>query len=146
MNQEIEAFVQEKRVALVGVSRSGKKFGNSIMSELKQRGYDVYVVHPQAEEIGGERCYPSLSALQGKAGSVLICVSPKQAGEVLREAAGAGFDKIWVQQGADSPEVKALASELGIRPVTGKCILMYAPPVKSIHGFHRAIAKLIGQY
>ena len=46
MNQEIQDFIQGKRYALVGVSRSGKKFGNIALTELKARGYQVFVVHP----------------------------------------------------------------------------------------------------
>lgn len=146
MKQNIQDFVAAKHVAIVGVSRSGKKFGNSIATEMKQRGYQVYLVHPEAKEINGETCYPNLAALQGKAESVLICVPPAKAAQVMREAVAAGIRKTWLQQGAQSPEVLAVAKELGVDPVPGKCVLMYAEPVTSLHGFHRFIAKLIGQY
>jgi uncharacterized protein len=145
MNPAIIDFVEGKRVALVGVSRSGKKFGNMIHTELKQRGYEVFVVHPEAQEIAGDRCYPSLAALQGQVERVIICVTPRQAGQVLRDAVQAGMPKIWLQQGSDSPEVKAVAGELGVTPITGKCILMYAQPVKSFHAWHRGFARLFGQ-
>jgi len=145
MNQAIIDFVQAKRVAVLGVSRSGKKFGNTVQTELKERGYQVFTVHPQAQEIGGEPCYPNLAALKGQVDAVYICLPPQQAKEALRDAAEAGFQKIWLQQGSDSPEVLALAHELGVDPVYGKCILMYAQPVKSFHGWHRAFARLFGQ-
>lgn len=146
MNQAIQDFVQGKRIAVMGVSRSGKKFGNIAVTELKQRGYQVLIVHPEAQEIGGERCYPSVAALPAAVDGVLICVPPKHASAALREAVQAGVKNIWLQQGADSAEVHATARELGVSLITGKCILMYAPPVKSLHGFHRTIAKLVGQY
>ncbi len=66
MNQAIQDFLQGKRFAIVGVSRSGQKFGNKIYTELKERGYEVYIVHPQAQEIAGERCFPNLAALKGE--------------------------------------------------------------------------------
>lgn len=145
MNQTIQDFLDAKRVAVVGVSRSGKKFGNIISTELKQRGYQVFIVHPEAKEIGGEPCYPNLAALQGKVDSALICVQPNQAAKVVREAAQAGVKKIWLQRGAQSTEALAAARELGITPVAGKCILMYVQPVTSLHGWHRAFARLFGQ-
>jgi uncharacterized protein len=145
MNPAVAEFVEGKRVALMGVSRSGKKFGNAILTELKERGYQVWIVHPEAEEIGGERCYPNLSALQGMVDRVIICVPPKHAGQALRDAAAAGINKIWLQQGADSADVMAEARKLGLNPITGKCILMYAQPVRSFHGWHRAFARLTGQ-
>ena len=145
MNPTIEDFVQSKRLAVVGVSRSGKKFGNAIYTELKQRGYQVFIIHPEAQEIAGERCYPNLAAVRGQVDGVVINVSPVKAKQALREAVEAGITKIWLQQGSDNAEVLALARELGVTVISGKCILMYAQPVKSIHGWHRAIAKVFGQ-
>lgn len=145
MNPAVAEFVELKRVALVGVSRSGKKFGNTILSELKDRGYQVWIVHPHAEEIAGERCYPNLSALKGQVDRVIICLPPRQAGQALREAVDAGITRIWLQQGADSAEVMTEAGKLGVTPITGKCILMYAQPVRSFHAWHRAFARLTGQ-
>ena len=145
MNQEVQDFIQGKRIALVGVSRSGKKFGNTLLIELKKRGYQVFVVHPEAKEIGGEPCYPNLAALQGKVDGAVICVPARQAEQALRESVAAGIKKIWLQQGAESKQVLAAAKELGVTPVSGKCILMYAQPVRSFHGFHRAVVKLFGQ-
>ena len=145
MNQAIIDFVQSKRIVIVGASRSDKKFGNLVSKELKGRGYQVLIVHPEAQEIGGDSCYPNLAAVAGKADAVFVSVTPSRAEQVVREAAQAGFTKIWLQQGAESPEALAAAREVGVTLVTGKCILMYAPPVTSIHGWHRAFAKLFGQ-
>lgn len=146
MKQAIQDFVGLKNIAVVGVSRSGKKFGNAIATEMRQRGYNIYIVHPEAKEIDGQPCYPSLAALQGKVDGALICVPPRAASQVLREAVDAGVKSIWLQQGAQSPEVLAVAKELGVDPVAGKCILMYAEPVSSLHAFHRFFAKVFGQY
>lgn len=145
MDPTIQDFLQGKRFAIVGVSRSGKKFGNAIYTELKARGFQMSVVHPEMKEIDGEACYKSLSELAGKVDGVVICVSPRQSGQVLRDAAHAGIKQIWLQQGAQSTEALATASELGLYPITGKCILMYAPPVRSFHNWHRAFARLTGQ-
>ena len=145
MNQDIQDFIQGKRIAVVGVSRSGKKFGNIIYTELKQRGYQVSIVHPEAQEIGGERCYPNLAALRGQVDGVMVCVSPRQSAQVIKEAVDAGIRSIWLQLGAESTEALAVARELGVTSITGKCILMYVQPVRSFHGWHRAFARLVGQ-
>jgi len=130
----------------VGVSRSGKKFGNSIYTEMKQRGYTVYPVNPNADQINGDKCYASLAELSGKVDGVVICVPPQKSAQVLRDAAAAGINKVWLQQGSQSVETGKVARELGISPVEGKCILMYAGEVKSIHAFHKFFAKLFGSY
>lgn len=59
----VEDFVAQKTLALAGVSRSGKKFGNSLLKELCQKGYTVYPAHPEAKEIDGVPCVPSPTAL-----------------------------------------------------------------------------------
>ena len=145
MNQAIQDFVGCQRIAVVGASRSGKKFGNAAAKELRTRGYQVAIIHPEAQEIDGQPCYPNLSALQGQVDAVLISVPATQAAAVMREAASLGIHHVWLQQGAESPELLALGQELDLSLVSKKCVLMYAPPVKSYHGWHRGFVKLVGQ-
>ena len=145
MDQAIQDFINGKRIAVVGVSRNKEKFGNMAFTELSARGYQVFAVHPTAQEIAGARCYPSLTALRGQVDGALVVVPPQQAAPVLREAASIGLRNVWLQQGAESPEVVALARDLGLYLVARKCVLMYAPPVRSFHGAHRFFARLFGQ-
>lgn len=141
----IEEFVACKRIAVVGASRSGKKFGNGAAKELRTRGYEVFLIHPEAQEIDGQPCYPSLTALRDQVDAVFISVPAGQAAPVMREAASLGIHRVWLQQGAESPELLALGEELGLSLVSKRCILMYAPPVKSVHGWHRGFVKLVGK-
>ncbi len=146
MKKEIEEFVQSKRIALMGASRTGKKFGNAIADELKLKGYEVFLVHPEAKEISGKTCYPNLAALKDQVDAVVICLPPAKAKQAVKEVADAGIKKVWLQQGSQSPEVLAEAKELGLSPISGKCIMMYVEPVNSLHKWHRAFTKLFGQY
>jgi uncharacterized protein len=145
MNQAIQDFVSSKRVAVVGVSRQEKKFGCAIYTELKGRGYQVYGVNPTIETILGDKCYPNLAALKGQVDGAVICIKPKSVEAVLREAAAIGLKNVWLQWGANTPENEKLGRDLGLNLVSGKCILMYAEPVKSMHGVHRFFVKLFGK-
>ncbi len=145
MNPLIDDFIQCRRIAVAGISRSGKKFGNMVCKELIGKGYEIYPIHPEAKEIDGLSCYPDLKSLDGKAEGILISVAPKKAIPVLEEAASLGMKNIWLQQGAWSKEVQQTIDRLGLPVITGKCIMMYAPPVKSIHNFHRAINRFFGK-
>lgn len=146
MDCKIQDFIQAKQLAVVGVSRSPQKFGTVIYTELKARGYEVFGVNPMMDTIDGDTCFASIGDLAGKVDGVVICLPPQKTTGVLREAAASGFSKVWLQQGSQSPETRKVAAELGIDPVDGKCILMYAGEVKSIHAFHRFFAKLFGSY
>ena len=145
MNQAIQEFVGCRSIAVVGASRGGKKFGNAAAKELQTRGYQVFIIHPEAQEIDGQPCYPNLSALRGQIDAVLISVPAAQAAAVMREAASLDIRHVWLQQGAESPDLLTLGQELGLSLVSKKCVLMYAPPVKSFHGWHRGFVKLVGK-
>ncbi len=146
MDTLAQQFVGHKRIALAGASRNGKtKFGNAAAKELADRGYEVFLVHPEAKEIDGQPCYPSLAAVKDKVDGVLVCVPPRQAENVLREAAAVGLRDVWLQQGAETDRLLALGKELGLNVVSRRCILMYAQPVRSFHKWHRMFNQVTGQ-
>lgn len=140
----IDGFLKQPALALVGLSRSGKKFGNVACRELKAKGYRVYPIHPSADSIDGTRCYSSFSALPEPIDALLVVVPPAQALSVVREAAAAGIHRVWLQQGASSPAVLAACAELGLETVSGECILMYAAPA-GVHKFHGWIWRVLGK-
>ena len=147
MNTRIQEFISGKRIAVVGASRTNDKykFGNMAATELKRRGYEVYLVHPQAETINGEKTYPSLSALAGKVDGVLVSVPASNGGPILQDAAAAELRNVWIQQGGESSELIQMGEHLKLNLVTGKCILMYAQPVRSFHAIHRFIVRVSGK-
>jgi uncharacterized protein len=145
MNPLIEQFISSKRIAVVGMSRSGKKFGNMASKELRAKGYEIFAVHPDVKEIDGLTCYPDLKSLSGKVDGVWISIPPAKVPAVLEEAAQIGLKNIWLQQGAWSKEVQETIDQLKLPVVSKKCIMMYAPPVKSIHKFHRTIVGIFGK-
>jgi len=141
----INDFLASKTIAVVGVSRSGRKFGNTILSTLRTKGYHVVPVNPSAENIGGERCYPDLRSLPSPVDGVITVVPPGKTVGVVREAIAAGIRRVWMQQGSASDEAVRLCEENGISCIHNECILMYAAPVKGIHGFHRWLWRAIGR-
>jgi hypothetical protein len=145
MDQAINDFITCKRIAVVGASRDTKKFGSMAYKELKERGYQVIAVNPAAEEVQGDPCYPNLTAVKGEIDGVLITVPPEKGLQVIQEAASLGLRNVWIQQQAESPELISTGKDLNLNMVTGKCILMYAPPVRSFHGWHRGFVKLFGK-
>ena len=143
--QEIDAFLAEKTLAIVGVSRAGKKFGNAILRDLTKRGYRLLPVHPHAAEVDGHRAYPAFEALPEPVGGVIIVVPPAQAEEVVKAAAAHGIRRVWLQQGAESPAAIRFCEEHGMSAVHGQCVLMYLKPSTSwIHGAHRWVWERVG--
>ena len=139
--KSIEAFLDNPSIAVVGVSRSGRGFGNAACRSLRTQGYRVYPVNWSAPTVDGIRCYSRLSELPERVNAVLVVVPPPQAVDVIRDAAAAGIRHVWLQQGAESPDVLRLGAELGLDVVAGECILMFAQPT-GIHRVHRWLRQI----
>jgi len=143
--ESVRQFMGERTLALAGASRSGQKMGNAILKELKRKGYTVYPVHPEAQQIGDDRCYASFADLPEQVGGVVVVVKPTDAVRVVREAKEAGIGRVWLQQGAESPEVVSYCEQEAVDLISGECILMFAEPVESIHRFHRFVRRIFGR-
>jgi len=139
--KSIDAFLDNPSIAVVGVSRSGKGFGNAACRKLRTQGYRVYPVNWSAPTVDGIRCYSRLSDLPERVNAVLVVVPPPQAVDVIRDAAAAGIRHVWLQQGAGSAEAVRVGAELGLDVISGECILMFARPT-GIHRAHRWLRKV----
>jgi uncharacterized protein len=141
----VQDFLAQKTLAVVGVSRGGKKFGNMAYRELKAKGYHVIPVHPSAEVVEGDKAYPNLAAIPEKPGGVLVIVSPAQAEKVVQDAAKAGISRVWLQQGAESPAAIQYCKDNGIKVVHNECIMMFAEPTGFGHKAHRWVWGVLGK-
>ncbi|MCU0290735.1 MAG: CoA-binding protein [Thermoanaerobaculaceae bacterium] len=141
----VDDFVAQRTLALVGASRSGRKFGNAIYRELRTKGYRVLAVHPEVASIEGDPCWPTLAALPEPVGGVVVVLPPAAARKVVQEAAAARIPRLWLQQGSESPEAIETARAAGIEAVAGKCLLMFVEPVGWFHRFHRTLWGWLGK-
>jgi predicted CoA-binding protein len=141
---EIEDFLAQRTLAVVGVSRQSRKFGNAIYRELTAKGYTAHAVNPNLTSVDGASCYPSLTALPEPVGGAVLVVPPSETEKVVRDAAAAGIRRVWMQQGSASPAAIRFCEEQGITVIHRRCILMFAQPVTSIHRVHRWLWRVLG--
>jgi uncharacterized protein len=142
----IDRFLSHPCLAIAGVSRNSQKFGAIIFRHMHNHGYQVYPVNPNITHYEGMTCYPDVTSLPQEVKVVVTVTKPEATLQVVQHALLKGIEMIWMQQGSSSPEAIALAEANGIVVVSGKCIMMFAEPVKSIHRFHRSLAKLFRKY
>lgn len=125
----IDQFLQQKRIAMVGVSRDSKEFANTLYRQLKEKGYDMVPVNPAAAEVEGVPCYPTVAAIAGKVDGVLVMVPANKAMSVVQDSRAAGVEHIWFYRaagpGAVSPEAVAAAQNAGMNVVDGACPFMF---------------------
>lgn len=140
----IDEFIAQKTIALAGVSRGGKKFGNIVHKSLSKKGYQMLAVHPDADELNSMVSYSSLSKLPAGVENLILVIPPEQTEEIVQQAPSAGIRRIWMQQGSESPKAIEFCQQNSIDLVHGECILMFAEP-KGLHKFHRWIMELFGK-
>ncbi len=142
---EIDDFLSQNKLAVVGVSRKKSKFGRMVYNDLAKKGYNVFPVNPNMDKINGQPCYPALKAIPQPLDGAVIIVPPAQTGNVVREAVELKIPRVWIQQGAESSTALQFCKENGITAIHGECILMFAEPVGLLHRVHRFVWKLLGK-
>jgi hypothetical protein len=147
----IDEFLAQKRIAVAGVSREpgGKHGGNIIYQRLRERGYEVFAVNPNADTVEGDPCYRSLAAIPGGVDAVVIATAPGVAPSVARECQELGITRVWMHRsfggGSVSKEATDLCRQNGIACIAGGCPLMYGPTSDGGHRFMRSILGLFGR-
>jgi predicted CoA-binding protein len=141
----IEEFIAAGPIAMVGVSRNPKKFGQMAFKELKDKGLNIIPVNPGAEEILGIKAYPDVIALPSEVKGVVIMTKKDQTVAVIKQVKAKGIKNLWIQQSSDSKDAIKELEGSGINFITGECILMHYKP-HSIHKFHKAFLKFFGRF
>jgi uncharacterized protein len=137
----IDDFLHQRRLAIVGVSRTGKKFGNALYRDLKSKGYRLIPVHPAAESLEGDRCAPDLQHLPEPVEGIILVVPPVQSEQLVRQAYAVGIRRVWLQQGAESDLAVQFCRDHGMSVIAGECVLMFAEPAGWAHRAHRWVWK-----
>jgi len=125
-------FLAHKRVAVTGVSREPKGHGaNVVYKRLLERGYEVYAVNPNADEVEGDRCYHDLRSIPGGVEAVVIGTRPERALATLQECDDLGIKDVWMHRsfggGSVSEEATTYGREHGMTVIDGGCPLMFEP-------------------
>ena len=132
-----EEFLGQRRIAVAGVSRESQQPANANYRKLRDAGYEVVPVNPGAEEVEGDRCYPSIGAIPDRPDGVLIFTHPDQAAEVARQCVEAGVPRVWMHrsfgQGSASEEATAICRDAGVAVLDGACPMMFLEPVDIFH-------------
>ena len=111
-------------VAVVGATDDPTKYGSVIYRDLKRKGFDVWPVSRSRSSVDGDPTYPSLGELPEAPTIVNIVVPPSQALRVLQEAHGLGYMNVWLQPGAEDPEVLRYVQENGFTYLANACIMV----------------------
>ncbi|HEY6052916.1 MAG TPA: CoA-binding protein [Gaiellaceae bacterium] len=144
IDEAASAFLAKKRVAVTGVSRTPRQHGsNTVFKRLRDRGYDVFAVNPNAEQVEGDRAYPDLRSIPGGVEAVVIGTRPELADQTMRECAELGIEHVWMHRSYGAGSVSSSATtygrEHGITVIDGGCPCMFEPTADFGHKVLRRV-------
>ena len=138
INDAATAFLANRRVAVTGVSRTSQNHGsNAVYRRLRQRGYEVFAVNPNARQVEGDPAYPDLTSIPGGVDAVVIATRPEHANGAMRECVALGVKHVWMHRGLGPGSVSASATDFGrahgVTVIDGGCPLMFGPTADLSH-------------
>ena len=140
-------FLSKKRIAVTGVSRSPDDHGaNVVYRRLRDRGYTVFPVNPNASTVEGDHAYPNVASVPGGVDAVVIGTRPETADETMRECVDLGIKHVWMHRsfgvGSVSETATAYGREKGVSVIDGACPCMFDPAADAAHKVMRGVLTL----
>ena len=115
--------------AVVGCSPDPSRDSHRIARLLRQRGFRVIPVNPNADEVLGERCYATLSEVPKSEGVEVVDIFRRadRAGAHVDEAIAAGARAVWTQLGVVDEAAARRALDAGLLVVMNRCPAIELP-------------------
>jgi len=142
-------FLAKKKIAVTGVSRTpGSHGSNAVYQRLRQRGYEVFAVNPNADTVEGDRCFHDLKSIPGGVDAVVIGTRPQTADTTVRECVDLGIKQVWMHRGPGGGSVSTSAAaygrQHGLTVIDGGCPCMFEPTADGAHKAMRFVFTLTG--
>jgi len=150
IKQAADRFLAHKRIAVTGVSREpGSHGSNAVYQRLRARGYEVFAVNPNADEVEGDACFHDLRSIPGGVEAVVIGTRPDHALATMRECDELGISEVWMHRAFGAGSVSDSATRYGrangITVIDGGCPLMFEPCSDPGHKAMRFVFSMTGK-
>jgi predicted CoA-binding protein len=133
----VTTFLRGRRFAVAGVSREPGQAANAVFRKLRDTGYEVFPVNPNASMIEGVKCYSHLSSVPGPLDGVVIATAPGVSAQLVRDCSICNVRRVWFHRsfgsGSVSDEAVRECNTRGIDCIVGGCPLMFCEPVDFGH-------------
>jgi uncharacterized protein len=112
---------EAKTIAVVGASPHAHRTSHSVMRYLQRVGYRCIPVNPNADEVLGERSYPSLRDVPEPVDLVDVFRRAEFCAAVAEDAAAIAAPALWLQLGLRSAPARQIAEAAGMDYVEDAC-------------------------
>jgi predicted CoA-binding protein len=135
--ESVAQFLRGKRFAVAGFSRASGQSANAVYHRLKDCGYEVFPINPNASEVEGVTAYPDLAAIPVTVDGVVIATHPDISLDIVRQCSQHGVKRVWFHRSFGGGSVSAQAvrecEERGLHCIVGGCPLMFCGQVDFGH-------------
>jgi predicted CoA-binding protein len=143
-------FLSCKRVAVTGVSRKPESHGSNVVyKRLRDRGYEVFAVNPNADTVEGDRSFHSVAEIPGGVDAVVIGTAPERAEATVRQCDDLGIKQVWMHRsfggGSVCDGATVYGREHGMTVIDGGCPLMFEPTADLGHKVMRFVLTPTGK-
>jgi len=115
-------LAQSRVIAVVGLSLNWYRPSFFAAKYMQEHGYRAIPVNPNASEILGEKCYPSIAAIPVPVDIVDCFRKPEEMPELARAAVAKGAKVFWMQLGLRNDEAAKIANDAGLDVVQNRCV------------------------
>lgn len=153
----VKDFLDQKRIAVVGVSDKRETGCNAAYQRFKRAGYTVYPINPRIPTFQNDTCYPDLKSVPEKPDAVFILANPSVTEKIVQQCVDLGIKQVWMHclmgtkpgvgaaMTSVSEEAVRLCRENGITVIPGSCPNQYLNPDFG-HKMMRGLFKAFGFY
>ena len=122
----LEALRAAKTIAVVGLDTRPDRTAYRIAAYLQAAGYRIIPVpfHQPADEVLGEKAYPTVAAIPMHIDVVDVFVRSEQTDRVIDDAIAAGAGAIWLQQGITNEPGLERARAAGLAVTQDRCTMV----------------------
>lgn len=133
----VNDFLAQKNIAVTGVSRNKNEAANGIYRKLRNEGYNVYAINPNAESVEGDPCFPNLQAIAGQVDGVVIASPPQATIQIMSDCVVSNVPRVWIHrsigEGSMDNDAISFAEENNLTLIPGGCPMMFCEPVDIAH-------------
>jgi len=119
--ETISQILALKNWAVVGLANNPDRPAFGVSKLLKDKGHQIFPVHPKAEIVHGEVGYQSLADIPVQIDVVDCFVNSNLVGAVVDQAIAIGAKAVWLQLGVIDEAAIARAQAAGLLTVMDRC-------------------------
>jgi predicted CoA-binding protein len=119
--ETISQILALKNWAVVGLANNPDRPAFAVSKLLKDKGHQIFPVHPKAEIVHGEVGYQSLADISVPVDVVDCFVNSDLVGAVIDQAIAIGAKAVWLQLGVIDEAAIARAQAAGLLTVMDRC-------------------------